>query len=290
MSVNRASFGSGNGVSPVRRQTITWSIACLLSIRLLATNVSEIRIGIISFSLMKMHLKLSSAKMAVILSRGRWVNNVDYPISHAYLLLAMLWLYQYSLLVCMLYFLYTPGFLCCHKCSVKSPQCQWCNLRIISISRYHLTGIWILIINIRRNHDRLIFLTETHIPRKTVFILRQGTGRHMWYRSIYRHNKTQQRTAPVYNSCVARYVPFKHYSHVIMGAMASQITRVSGVYSTVCTGVDQRKYQSSASLAFARGIHRWLVNSPNKGLVMWKMIPFDHVIMKDPNRIPPPSN
>ena len=36
-----------------------------------------------------------------------------------------------------------------------------------------------------------------------------------------------------------------------------QFTGVPMVYSTVCSGGDQRKHKSSASLAFARGIHRW---------------------------------
>ena len=40
-----------------------------------------------------------------------------------------------------------------------------------------------------------------------------------------------------------------HYSDVIMSAVASQITGVLIVYSTVCSGVDQRKHQSSASLS-----------------------------------------
>ena len=109
-----------------------------------------------------------------------------------------------------------------------------------------------------------------------------------------------------------------HYSGVIMGAMASQITsfatccpaarlpsvpsdsrcedrrRVSRsgtaadsggqdgfaiVYSTIYSGVDRRKHQSSASLAFVREIHRWPVNSPHKGPVMRKMFPFDDVTM-----------
>ena len=52
-----------------------------------------------------------------------------------------------------------------------------------------------------------------------------------------------------------------------MSAMASQITSLTIVYSTVYTGADQRKHQSSASLAFVRGIHRWPVNSPHKGPV-----------------------
>ena len=58
------------------------------------------------------------------------------------------------------------------------------------------------------------------------------------------------------------------YSDVTMGAF--QITIVSIVYSTVCSGADQRKHQSSASLAFVRGIHRWPVNSPHKGPVTQK--------------------
>ena len=49
---------------------------------------------------------------------------------------------------------------------------------------------------------------------------------------------------------------------VIMSAIASQITSVSIVYSTVCSDADQRKHQSFASLAFVWGIHRWLVDSP----------------------------
>ena len=64
-----------------------------------------------------------------------------------------------------------------------------------------------------------------------------------------------------------------------MGTMSSQITSASNVYSTICSGVDQREHQSSVSLAFVRGIHRGLVNSPHKGPVMRKMFPFDDVIM-----------
>ena len=55
-----------------------------------------------------------------------------------------------------------------------------------------------------------------------------------------------------------------HYSDVIMGAMASQINSLTIVCSTVYSGADQRKHQSSESLAFVRGIYRWPVNSPHK--------------------------
>ena len=70
-----------------------------------------------------------------------------------------------------------------------------------------------------------------------------------------------------------------NYGDVIMSAMASQITGVSMICSTVCSGADQRKHQSSAPLAFVRGIHRWPVNSPHKGPVTRKIFPFDDVIM-----------
>ena len=71
-----------------------------------------------------------------------------------------------------------------------------------------------------------------------------------------------------------------HYNDVIMSAVASQIIIVSIVYSTVCSGADQRKHQSPAPLAFVRGIHRWPVNSPHKGPVTHKMFPFDDVIVR----------
>ena len=74
---------------------------------------------------------------------------------------------------------------------------------------------------------------------------------------------------------------FDHYSDLIMSTMASQITGISIVYSTICSGADQRKHQSSASLACVRGIQQWHVNSRHKGPVMWKMFPFDDIIMDD---------
>ena len=70
-----------------------------------------------------------------------------------------------------------------------------------------------------------------------------------------------------------------HYSDVIMGARASQITSLIIVYSTGYSGADQRKHQSSASLAFLWGIRWWPVNSPHKWPGTRKMFPFDEVIM-----------
>ena len=64
-----------------------------------------------------------------------------------------------------------------------------------------------------------------------------------------------------------------------MSVMASQITSLTIVYSNVYSGADQRKHQTSASLAFVQGIHQWPVNSPHKGPVTREMFPFNDIIM-----------
>ena len=72
---------------------------------------------------------------------------------------------------------------------------------------------------------------------------------------------------PLVNSsmqCHRRLMANFHYNDVIMGAIASEITSLAVVYSTVYSGADQRKHQSSASLPFVRGMHRSLLNSPHK--------------------------
>ena len=73
------------------------------------------------------------------------------------------------------------------------------------------------------------------------------------------------------NMTYARLFTFSHYNDVIMSAIASQITSLAIVYSTAYSGANQRKHQSSTSLAFVRGIHRCPVNSPHKGPVTRKI-------------------
>ena len=75
-------------------------------------------------------------------------------------------------------------------------------------------------------------------------------------------------------------VDIPHYTDVIMGTIASQITSLTIVYSSVYSDADQRKYQNSASLAFVWGIRRGPVNSLHKWPVTPKMFPFDDVIMQ----------
>ena len=77
----------------------------------------------------------------------------------------------------------------------------------------------------------------------------------------------------------AQLILLIHYSDVIISAMASQTTGVSIVYSNACSGVDQRKHQSSASLTFLGEFtgDQWI--SRTKGQQREKMFPFDDVIM-----------
>ena len=81
------------------------------------------------------------------------------------------------------------------------------------------------------------------------------------------------------NSNYIRENIFSHYNAVTMDSIPSQITSLTIVYSAVYSGTDQRKHQSSASLAFVRGIHRGPVNSPHKWPVTRKMFPFDYGLM-----------
>ena len=87
------------------------------------------------------------------------------------------------------------------------------------------------------------------------------------YQTTTKHNKVQ-------TICI-----LFHYGDVIMAMIASQITGLTIVNSTVYSDADHRKHQSSASLAFVRGIHRGPVNSPHKWPVTLKKFPFDDVIM-----------
>ena len=78
------------------------------------------------------------------------------------------------------------------------------------------------------------------------------------------------------------------FSHSLLKSLAPETLQwhhyecdgISNHRHLICSGADQRKLQSSASLAFVRGIQQWLVNSPHKGPVTWKMFQFDNVIMR----------
>ena len=94
----------------------------------------------------------------------------------------------------------------------------------------------------------------------------------------------------LFQSCAAYHlvstIQWRHHD-----AMASQITGVSLVCSTVCSGADQKKLQSSAPLA---RIYPWpvdsLMDSPYKGPVAGKVFPFDNVIMPFDHHITRPES
>ena len=67
-----------------------------------------------------------------------------------------------------------------------------------------------------------------------------------------------------------------HYTDVIMGTIACLKSPASPLFTQpFYSDADQRKYQSSALLAFVGGIHRRPVNSPHKWPVTRNIFPFE---------------
>ena len=103
-----------------------------------------------------------------------------------------------------------------------------------------------------------------------------------WQRPVFWKDSPSHGMYILLQKLILRWVygyKVEHYNDIIMGAIASHITSLMIVYSIVYSDADQRKHQSSASLAFVRGIHRGPVNSPHKWPVTRKMFLFDDVIM-----------
>ena len=118
-----------------------------------------------------------------------------------------------------------------------------------------LISDWSYDLKSERNSERWFFIASEHMYQLNCDIQKVNYTRSgMLTRSF--ENTTY---------CCALHVCHKkyHYSDVIMSVMPSWTTGVSIVYSNVSSGADQRKHQSSASLA----------------LVTRKMFPFDDVIM-----------
>ena len=102
----------------------------------------------------------------------------------------------------------------------------------------------------------------------------------MWLTNTCQISPLRQEPLKTLSSLTIRVHPTKyHNSDVIMAVMTSQVTSHLIVYLAVYSGADQRKHQNSKSLAFVQGIYRWAVNSPHKWPVMWKIFPFDDVMM-----------
>ena len=71
----------------------------------------------------------------------------------------------------------------------------------------------------------------------------------IWWRL---HENSQTSTSKIWKPQMSK----QHYRNVIISAMVSEITGVSIICPTDCSGPDQREYHSSASLAFMKGIHQ----------------------------------
>ena len=113
------------------------------------------------------------------------------------------------------------------------------------------------------NGISLKFVSMVGITNKSAS-LQQWLGTE-WVSSHYLNERW--RPCPLTHTCVARH---QHHNDVIMGTIASQITSLTIVYSVVYSDADQRKHQSSASLAFVWGIHRGPVNSRTNGQLRGK--------------------
>ena len=156
---------------------------------------------------------------------------------------------------------YFPDFPIPYKTKMKNMQCAyWCHV-LIWRSTMAKAHVYDFITMIKQEYTYIPF-TNTVYPERHAY----GSLFNVFWRGI----------ALVDFS----HIPL-HYNDVIMSAMASQITSLTIVYSTVYSDADQRKHQSSASLAFVRGIHRWPVASPHQWPITRKFFPFDDVTMKN---------
>ena len=159
----------------------------------------------------------------------------------------------------------------------------WCNFtfhlpndiyRLYTTQVYHLTTFWSgFRCNICVWFGTLLCLHLTH-SCKTYLKLQRSVKSALirWLHLVMNH---EQWCFSFITTLIGWHPGPSYNNDVIISAMASQITSLTIVYS----GANQRKHQSSASLAFVLGIHRWPVNSPHKGPVTRKIFPFDDVII-----------
>ena len=137
------------------------------------------------------------------------------------------------------------------------------NVKDMPINSYELLNI--------QTWSFRMFLEQGQLHKR--YLSHQPLNLDMCTLSCYHHQINSMNQQPLFRvrswnngmCCMPCYILIennlqKHYDYVIMGANASQITSLTIVYSIVYSGADQSKHQSSASLAFVRGIHggRWI--------------------------------
>ena len=131
------------------------------------------------------------------------------------------------------------------------PQQMACFLMVVS--RY-LNRRWFIIDAVCQSHEWIQCINHLNVFQNHLFTAYADLAR----------------AAELNNGVKVMNTGGAHYNDVIISAMVSQITSLVIVYSTVYSGTDQRKHQSSAPLAIMRGIHRWPLNSPHKGPITQK--------------------
>ena len=114
-----------------------------------------------------------------------------------------------------------------------------------------------------------------HLPPLPRYWTLQWTGCQEGYHHLHvTLNHTWFVELNKYNICTYDECIIVHYSDVIMSMMASQITNVSIIYSTVCSGADQRKQAPCHWPLWGE-----FTDSLHKGPVTWKMFSFDDIII-----------
>ena len=138
-----------------------------------------------------------------------------------------------------------------------------------------IAGVFVIVSTENENNEFIDSYSIANLRFNYSIILRQKEKKNV---CIYYHFSTLK-----WYQWLASFLmedwPVYHYYDVIMGAIASQITSLTIVHSTVYSGADHRHHQSSALPAFVRGINRSPVNSPHKWPVTRKIFPFDDVIV-----------
>ena len=162
---------------------------------------------------------------------------------------------------------------CCNIACMASMFCLWTHSKL----------------NLRRNFQsvRSRIISKLNVWVTAIFITNKLVARHLVsdrstvepYHNFVILLQNAHKRHPIARRPWGLEMGCSAYNDVMMSAMASQITGVSIVCSSVGSGADQRKHQSSASLAFVWGIHRSPVDSPHKGPVMWKMFPLDVIMI-----------
>ena len=166
--------------------------------------------------------------------------------------------------------------------------CAYNYLSIVRFSLIHFSksGFWLLLGRFQFSRVEVLFAEKetTEVVRSDDDEMKEETDKPKGEKStdppdaIGNSSNVQGRADFVVACCVVPggwlllidHVDVTHYDDVIMTTVASQITSLTVGYSTVYS--DQRKHQSSASLAFVWGIHRdrWIPRTKGQLRGKWR--------------------